>query len=315
MPIPDFIVGLREKIGHELLWLPGVTSVVLRENEVLLVRRADTGAWAPVTGIVDPGEHPARTATREVAEETGVSCEIEALVWVNVTGPLVHVNGDRAQYLDHTFRCRYLGGVAHVADDESSEVGWFPVGRLPEMETVFEDRILAAVGHAGPVRLDRTASEATPLRREHAQGGSGLAPGGLHHIELWVPDLQTAAAEWGWLLHELGYLDYQRWPTGRSWRLGSTYLVIEQSPDQTDQTHDRHRPGVNHLAFHAGDPERVDTLALEARSHGWQTMFPQRYPHAGGSEHYAAYLHNSHGYEVELVAVPGDRWPTGLETP
>ena len=58
MPTPDFVLALREKVGTALLWLPAVTAVVLRGQEVLLVRRADTGAWTPVTGIVDPGEQP-----------------------------------------------------------------------------------------------------------------------------------------------------------------------------------------------------------------------------------------------------------------
>ncbi|GEP34050.1 putative MutT/NUDIX-family protein [Nocardioides szechwanensis] len=154
MPIPDFVVRLREHIGHDLLWLPGVTAVVLRGDEVLLVRRSDNGRWAPVTGIVDPGEHPAVAAARETEEETGVSCEVEALVWVNVTSERTHVNGDRAQYLDHTFRCRYVSGTAHVADDESSEVRWCPVGDLPEMEPVLAERIHTAVRHRGGVRLD-----------------------------------------------------------------------------------------------------------------------------------------------------------------
>jgi len=64
MPIPDFVVRLREKLGHELLWLPGATAVVLDGDRVLLVRRSDNGRWGPVTGIVDPGEHPSLTATR-----------------------------------------------------------------------------------------------------------------------------------------------------------------------------------------------------------------------------------------------------------
>lgn len=54
--------------------------------------------------------------------------------------------------------------------------------------------------------------------------------GSLHHIELWVPDLATATTGWGWLLGELGWTPYQRWADGRSWRLESTYLVIEESP-------------------------------------------------------------------------------------
>ena len=153
MPIPDFIVRLREKIGHDALWLPGVTAVVLRGDEVLLVRRSDNGQWAPVTGIVDPGEHPAVCATREVLEETGVLATVEALVWVNVSNPVVHVNGDHAQYLDHTFRCRYLSGAAHVADDESEAVGWFPVDDLPDMAPALRERITTALHHDGPVRL------------------------------------------------------------------------------------------------------------------------------------------------------------------
>lgn len=41
----------------------------------------------------------------------------------------------------------------------------------------------------------------------------------LHHVELWVPDIGRAGAEWGWLLEEMGYRPYQEWPAGRSWRL------------------------------------------------------------------------------------------------
>ena len=154
MAIPDYVQRLRQRVGHDLLWLPGATAVVLRRTEVLLVRRADNGQWTPVTGIVDPGEHPALAAVREVMEETGVTCAVEALAWVNVTAPRVHANGDLAQYLDHTFRCRYLDGDAHVADDESSGVGWFPVDGLPDMAADLRERISAAVDHVGAVRLD-----------------------------------------------------------------------------------------------------------------------------------------------------------------
>jgi catechol 2,3-dioxygenase-like lactoylglutathione lyase family enzyme len=126
--------------------------------------------------------------------------------------------------------------------------------------------------------------------------------GTLHHVELWVPDLDRAAAQWGWLLTELGYSPYQDWATGRSWRLGPTYLVVEQSPAMSATAHDRLRPGLNHLAFHAGDQRQVDALATAAPEHGWTLLFPDRHPHAGGPDQYAAYLANSDGYEVELIA-------------
>jgi catechol 2,3-dioxygenase-like lactoylglutathione lyase family enzyme len=124
----------------------------------------------------------------------------------------------------------------------------------------------------------------------------------LHHIELWVPDLPRAAREWGWLLGRLGCHPYQSWDHGRSWRLGTTYLVIEQSPAMSAAEHDRLRPGLNHLAFHAGPPKRVDVLAAEAPAHGWTHLFADCYPHADGPEHYAAYLASTDGFEVELVA-------------
>ena len=31
MPTPDFVLTLRERMGHELLWMPGVTAVVFDE--------------------------------------------------------------------------------------------------------------------------------------------------------------------------------------------------------------------------------------------------------------------------------------------
>ena len=71
MPIPDFILEIRALIGHRPLWLPGVTAVVRRGDELLLVQRSDNGAWTPVTGIPEPGEEPAAAALREVLEETG----------------------------------------------------------------------------------------------------------------------------------------------------------------------------------------------------------------------------------------------------
>ncbi|HST85675.1 MAG TPA: VOC family protein [Kineosporiaceae bacterium] len=127
--------------------------------------------------------------------------------------------------------------------------------------------------------------------------------GSLHHVELWVPDLARAEVEWGWLLSELGYrMEGQDWPAGRSWHLGTNYIVLEQSPDLAADRHERCRPGLNHLAFHAGSTERVDVLTKAAPSHGWELMFADRHPHAGGPQHYAAFLANTDGYEVELVA-------------
>ena len=80
MPIPEFVVELRRLVGSLELWFPGVTAVVRRDDDVLLVRRSDNLEWAPVTGIVDPREEPAVAARREVLDVT----EVEG--WLEATG-------------------------------------------------------------------------------------------------------------------------------------------------------------------------------------------------------------------------------------
>lgn len=64
----------------------------------------------------------------------------------------------------------------------------------------------------------------------------------------------------------------------------------------------RTAPGLNHLAFTAGSRLRVDALARDSADYGWTPLFPEKYPDASGREHYAAYLENSDGFEIELVA-------------
>ena len=133
-----------------------------------------------------------------------------------------------------------------------------------------------------------------------------MTHGALHHVELWVPDVTRAEATIGWLLQELGWIEFQRWPAGVSWRLGATYVVVERSPAMGSGPHERTRPGLNHLALHVGGAEAVDALTVAARERGWKLMFADRHPYAGGAEHYAAYLENQDGFEVELVATTGE---------
>lgn len=126
----------------------------------------------------------------------------------------------------------------------------------------------------------------------------------IHHIELWVPDLERAEATFGWLFRELGWTEFQRWNAGVSWKSGETYVVVEQSPALTG-SHDRMKAGLNHLALHAGATADVDRLTDAAQRNGWKLMFADRHPHAGGPGHYAAFLENEDGFEVELVASAG----------
>ncbi len=145
MPIPEFVLALREKIGHDPLWMPGVTAVVRRADELLLVQRSDDLQWTPVTGIVDPGEEPAVCARREALEETGVEIRVDRLAMTSASGKYTYSNGDRAMYLDLTFACTWIAGEPYVADDESVDVRWWPRAELPRMGPWMAERIEAAL--------------------------------------------------------------------------------------------------------------------------------------------------------------------------
>jgi 8-oxo-dGTP pyrophosphatase MutT (NUDIX family) len=154
MATPDFVLVLREKIGHEPLWLSGVTAVVSRDESVLLVRRSDNGAWTPVTGIIDPGEEPAVAAAREVLEESGVIAVAERLAWVHTHPMITYPNGDQAQYLDLAFHLRYISGDPHPADGENSDARWFPLTGLPDMSDDMRTRIRYALDDVPAARFE-----------------------------------------------------------------------------------------------------------------------------------------------------------------
>lgn len=127
--------------------------------------------------------------------------------------------------------------------------------------------------------------------------------GRIHHLEIWVEDYARARDCLGWMLEQLGYTLESEWPDGGSWQGPGEYIVLESGPDVRGG-HDRRCAGLNHLAFACGGPAEVTALAEAALGHGWTPMFPDRYPFAGGPSHFAAYLENADGFEIELVAVP-----------
>lgn len=239
-PVPDFVVAIREKIGHDPLWLPGVTAVVRRGDQLLLVRRADNGAWTPVTGIPDPGEEPAVAAAREALEETGVTVRVDRLASTGVHGEIVHANGDRATYLDLTFACTWVSGEAHVADDESSDVRWWPVSGLPPMSDLMLGRIEAALAD------EREARFTAPAGQDGVEPPDVLSPPG--------PVLGVDACPAGWVGVVLD-------PDRRPW-----VHVASTIADLVGLVREQHDVGVVAIDIPIGLPDSGGRLAdAEAR--------------------------------------------------
>lgn len=136
-----------------------------------------------------------------------------------------------------------------------------------------------------------------------SKDSSHSTKGLLHHIEIYVSDLERSVEFWGWFLETLGYTKFQLWESGVSWRLDSTYIVFVKTPPKyMDVTYHRCRTGLNHLAFYAESKKQVDYITEEVRKRGMRVLYEDKHPYAGGEQHYALYFEDPDRIKVELVA-------------
>jgi len=98
------------------------------KGEILLVQRADSGVWLYPTGWADVGYSASEVAVKEVAEETGIHCEVEALLAV-LDG--LRLGFTRVPLYSLVFHCRAGDGDLAAHPLETSAVGWFAEDALP----------------------------------------------------------------------------------------------------------------------------------------------------------------------------------------
>ena len=101
MSTPEFVLELRKKIGHDLLWLNGVTGCVLNEHgQLLLGRRSDTGEWAMVYGDQRAGRTAGGHGGARNQGGNGHRCLVTDLVAVTSSDKvLTYANGDNTMYM------------------------------------------------------------------------------------------------------------------------------------------------------------------------------------------------------------------------
>lgn len=130
-----------------------------------------------------------------------------------------------------------------------------------------------------------------------------MSQGLLHHIEIYVSNLERSVGFWGWLLEELGYELFQKWESGQSWKIGETYIVFVQVDEKyIDVAYHRCGVGLNHLAFHANSRQQVDDMTGKLKEKGVKILYADKHLFAGGKEHYAVYFEDPDRIKVELVA-------------
>jgi hypothetical protein len=78
---------------------------------------------------------------------------VEHLAWLTVTDVITYANGDRTQYIDHVFRCRWLSGDPYPVDGEATEAAFFAVHALPPMAPDQAERVRIGLSDDRVTRL------------------------------------------------------------------------------------------------------------------------------------------------------------------
>lgn len=131
----NYVMDIREKIGHDPLMICGASTIVLNEKgEVLMQRRTDDGHWGYPGGSVELYELVEDAARRELFEEVGVIADDLELLGVFSGEALRHVypNGDQASIVDIVFLCRRYHGDLTCQQGEVEQIGFFPLDDLPQ---------------------------------------------------------------------------------------------------------------------------------------------------------------------------------------
>lgn len=77
----SYLWKLRQRIGHELVLMPGAMVFLERsDGQVLLTQRTDDGSWCAPAGAAEVGGSFAKTALAELFEETGTQVEPDDLI-------------------------------------------------------------------------------------------------------------------------------------------------------------------------------------------------------------------------------------------
>lgn len=125
----------------------------------------------------------------------------------------------------------------------------------------------------------------------------------LHHVEIYVDDLQATIDFWGWFLARLGYSVFQQWEAGISFKMHETYIVFVQTEAKhKDSGYHRCHSGLNHLAFHAESREFIDTITAELRTRNIPILYEEHHPYAAGEGCYAVFFEDPMRMKVELCA-------------
>ena len=130
----DYILQLRQYIGHRPILRVGAAILVVDgNNRLLMMRRSDSGCWGIPGGSVEPGEVVESAAKRETAEEANLEV-VEMSLFGVFSGPELfyeYPNGDEVYNVIIVYLSRDWHGEVKL-NDEHTEWRWFTANEIPE---------------------------------------------------------------------------------------------------------------------------------------------------------------------------------------
>ena len=137
MAISDYLRGIRDRIGHDLVLLPAVCILIWDDDgRLLLMQEQETRRWQTIGGMVDPDESPWDAARREAFEEAGVEVRLERIrAALGGPGYRVHYpNGDLCSYVSTVFDAVVVDGEPGDGDDEVHQLAWFDPADISDLD-------------------------------------------------------------------------------------------------------------------------------------------------------------------------------------
>lgn len=113
-------------------FIGAVYLILIKENKVLLLKRANTGYedgnYSLVSGHMDGNETIKRAMIREANEEAGIIIDENDLEIV----AFLHRKTDPERF-DFFLKCdKWSGEVTNMEPDKCSELRWYDINNLPE---------------------------------------------------------------------------------------------------------------------------------------------------------------------------------------
>jgi len=130
----DYILQLRELIGHRPILMVGAAILIVDEsNRLLMLKRSDSGCWGLPGGATEPGEVVEDAARRETREETDI--EVDGMTLFGVfSGPELfykYPNGDEVYNVTIVYFSRTWRGQVTLSEEHTAW-NWFTVREIPE---------------------------------------------------------------------------------------------------------------------------------------------------------------------------------------